>query len=556
MSSTSAQPDSRRWLALALLGTAFFMVVLDSTILYVALPSIAEALDFSSGGLQWVMSAYLLTFGGLLLLGGRSADLLGRRRMFMIGVGLFASASLVCGLAWSDRVLIAARVAQGVAAAIMAPTALSLLITVFEEGPERNRALGIWGGIGAAGATSGLLIGGPVTEGLGWEWVFIINIPVALGVLALCPVLLPESRAPVGRRVYDVPGAVTVTAALVLLVLAVSEAPDAGWAGAQTIGSVLAATVLVAAFLRIEARSVAPLVPLRMFRSRALVGGNLVLLTAGAAVDGMLIIATLYAQRVLGYSTLQFGLGVAVMTVASVVGATGGQALVTRVGLRPVALTGMVLVAAACLALTQVSVEGSYFADLFLGLLLFGVGLGATFVASQIAGLSGVAEPEAGLAAGLVDSSFNIGSALGIAVLSSVAVARTDAVIAGADSPVNTAVAMTEGFQTAFLVAVGIAAVGAFVALALFGRKGETEDATIEAARRVPPCPPIHASGAPARGRARAVIGNGPAKATGGARSEFERAQGEAVDRRLGYLPGGRVLRAQAGPAGGARAVR
>jgi EmrB/QacA subfamily drug resistance transporter len=426
-----SQPDPRRWRALALLGTAFFMVVLDSTIVYVALPSIDEALGFGPGGLQWVMSAYLLTFGGLLLLGGRSADLLGRRRMFMIGVGLFAASSLVCGLAWSDQVLVAARVVQGVAAAIMAPTALSLLMTVFEEGPERNRALGIWGGIGGVGATSGLVIGGPVTAGLGWEWVFFINIPVALGVLALCPALLPESRAPVGRRVYDFAGAVTITSALVLVVFAVSEAPDAGWVSAQTIGSVVAAALLIAAFLRIETRSAAPLVPLRIFRSRTLVGGNLVLLTAGATVDGMLIIITLYAQEVLGYSTVQFGLGVAAMTVASVGGAIGGQALVTRAGLRPVALTGMVLVGAGSLSLTQITADGSYFGDVFLGLVLFGAGLGATFVAAQIAGLSGVADQEAGLAAGLVDSSFNIGSALGIAVLSSVAVARTDSALRG-----------------------------------------------------------------------------------------------------------------------------
>jgi EmrB/QacA subfamily drug resistance transporter len=498
MSSEGTRPDPRRWLALALLGTAFFMVVLDSTIVYVALPSIDEALGFGAGGLQWVISAYLLAFGGLLLLGGRSADLLGRRRIFMIGVGLFAGSSLVCGLAWSGQVLVAARVVQGVAAAIMAPTALSLLMTVFEEGAERNRALGIWGGIGGVGATSGLLIGGPVTEGLGWEWVFFINVPAALGVLALCPTLLPESRATVGRRVYDVAGAVTITLALVLLVFAVSEAPEAGWASAQTIGSIAAASILAAAFVRIEAHSAAPLVPLRIFRSSALVGGNLVLLTAGAAVDGMLIIVTLYAQEVLGYSTVQFGLGVAVMTLASVAGAIGGQALVTRLGLRPVAVTGMILIAAACLTLTQVSVDGSYFGDIFLGLLLFGAGLGATFVAAQIAGLSGVAEQEAGLAAGLVDSSFNIGSALGIAVLSSVAVARAENVIAGADRPVDRALAMTEGFQTAFLVALGIAALGALLALVLFGRRGEAEETTIESAHQVSPCPPIHGGGVPA----------------------------------------------------------
>ena len=497
MSQGSGGPDSRRWLALALLGTAFFMVILDGTIVYVALPSIDDALGFSAGSLQWVMSAYLLTFGGLLLLGGRSADLLGRRRMFMVGVALFAASSLMCGLAWADQVLIAARVLQGIAAVILAPTALSLLMTVFDEGPERNKALGIWGGIGGVGATSGLLIGGPVTEGLGWEWVFFINVPVALGVLALCPALLPESRDPVRRRVYDVAGAVTVTSALVLLVYAASEAPDVGWTGAQTIASILVSVALIAAFLRIEARSVAPLVPLRIFRSRALVGGNLVLLTAGAALDGMLIIVTLYAQEVLGYSTVQFGLGVAVMTVMSVVGAVSGQALVTRIGLRPVALTGMILVGTACLVLTQVSADGSYFGDVFLGLLLFGAGLGATFVASQIAALSGIAEQESGLAAGLVDSSFNVGSALGIAVLSTVAVARTEGVLAGPDRP-DTALALTEGFQTAFLVAFGIAVLGALLALVLFQRQDKTEDAAIEAVRRATPCPPTRASGVPA----------------------------------------------------------
>jgi EmrB/QacA subfamily drug resistance transporter len=474
------------------------MVVLDSTIVYVALPSIDDALEFSAGGLQWVMSAYLLAFGGLLLLGGRSADLLGRRRMFMVGVALFASASLICGLAGSDQVLIAARVVQGSAAAIMAPTALSLLMTVFDEGPDRNKALGIWGGIGGVGATSGLLIGGPVTEGLGWEWVFFINVPVAIGVLALCPTLLPESKAPVGRRVYDVAGAVTVTAALVLLVYAVSEAPDVGWTAPQTVGSIVAAVVLVAVFVRVEARSPAPLVPLRMFRSRTLVGGNLVLLIAGATVDGMLILVTLYAQEVLGYSTVQFGLGAGVMSAASVVGAVAGQALVTRVGPRPIAMAGTSLIAVACLALTEISVDGSYFADLFLGLLLFGAGLGATFVAAQVAGLSGVAESESGLAAGLVDSSFNLGSALGIAVLSSVAVARTGDVLSGPDQPVAAALAMTEGFRTAFVVALVLAAVGAGVAVLLLGRRGEGDGRAIDAVRKVTPCPPAPVSALPA----------------------------------------------------------
>jgi predicted MFS family arabinose efflux permease len=281
-------------------------------------------------------------------------------------------------------------------------------------------------------------------------------------------------------------------------VYAVSEAPNVGWTGAQTIWSVVGAAVLLAAFLRVEARSEAPLVPLRIFRSRTLVGGNLVLLTAGATLDGMLIIVTLYAQEVLGYSTVEFGLGVGVMTVMSVVGAVGGQALVTRIGVRPVAVAGTTLVATACLVLTQISVDGSYFGDIFLGLLLFGAGLGATFVASQIAGLSGVAESESGLAAGLVDSSFSIGSALGIAVLSSVAVARTEDVLSGTGHPAGAAFAMTEGYRTAFLAAFAIATFGALLALALFRREKESEDRAIDAVRKVTPCPPTPVSPIPA----------------------------------------------------------
>jgi MFS family permease len=325
MNENVGVPDARRWWALALLGATFFMVILDGTIVYVALPSIQDALGFSPAGLQWVMSAYLLSFGGLLLLGGRAADLLGRRRVFMAGVTLFGASSLLCGLAWSAPVLVGARAIQGVSAAVMAPTALSLLMTVFPEGPERNKALGIWGGIGGIGATAGLVIGGPITAGLGWEGVFFINIPVALAVLALSPRLLPECTDTGRVRCFDLGGAVTVTAALLLLTYAIARAPEAGWASAQTIGLLLSVPVLLALFGSIEARAHAPLVPLRTFRSRALVGGNLVLLTAGMSVDGMLLIVTLYAQDVLGYSTLQFGLMTSALTIMSVVGAYSAQ---------------------------------------------------------------------------------------------------------------------------------------------------------------------------------------------------------------------------------------
>jgi EmrB/QacA subfamily drug resistance transporter len=462
--------DHRRWLALGLLGAAFFMVILDATSVYVAIPTIESDLGFSAGTVQWVTTSYLITFGGLQLLGGRSADLLGRRRVFMTGVGLFVSSSLVCGLAWSPNVLIGARVVQGVSAAIMAPTALSILMTIFEEGPQRNKALGIWGGIGGVGATGGLLVGGLITDGLGWEWVFFINVPVGIGVLALSPVLLGESRDLTRRRSFDVAGATTITTALVVFIYALSEAPDAGWTSAQTIGLVMGAAVLVGVFVLIEMRSAAPLVPLRALRSRTMAGGNLVLLAAGMSVDGMLIILTLYAQQVLGYSTVEFGLMTAVMTVMSVVGTYGGQGLVTRIGFRPVAAAGMVLIGVACLLLTQVSAEGNYLDDMFLALLIFGTGLGFSFVAAQIAALAGIAEEESGLAAGLVDTSFNIGGAIGIAVLSSVAVSRTNDVLGGAAS--QTPLALTEGYQSAFAVAIGFGVFGLIAALALLGPRG------------------------------------------------------------------------------------
>jgi EmrB/QacA subfamily drug resistance transporter len=470
--------DPRRWLALALLGTAFFMVILDGTIVYTALPSIADDLGLSTRTAQWVMSAYLLCFGGLLLLGGRTADLLGRRRVFRTGVGLFVSSSLLCGIAWSGAILIAARVVQGVSAAIMAPTALSLLMTVFPEGPDRHKALGIWGGIGGFGATAGLLIGGPVTEGLGWEWVFFINVPVGLAVLLLAPRLLRESVDPACVRCFDLAGGITVTAALLLLVSAIAEAPAAGWTGPETLGLIAAAAIMFVSFGRIEQRSAGPLVPLRIFRSRSLVGGNLVLLAAGMCIDGMLLIVTLYAQDVLGYSTIQFGLMTAVMTVMSVIGAYAAQALVTRVGSRGVGATGMALLAAACLLLTRVSFPGSYIDDIFVGLLIFGAGLGAAFVASQIAALAGVRDEESGLAAGLVDSSFNIGGALGIAILSTVAVAGTDEALArtGGDAQLQ---AITEGYQDAFAVALGFAVVGLLIALTLLGRRKPTAEPTL-----------------------------------------------------------------------------
>jgi EmrB/QacA subfamily drug resistance transporter len=472
----STVPDPRRWKALALLCTAFFMVILDSAIVVVALPSIDADLSFSAGDLQWVLSAYLLSFGGLLLLGGRAADLLGRRRVFMVGTALFALASLGCGLAGSDTALIAARVVQGVAAAVMTPTALSILTTTFEEGAERNKALGVWAAIGGVGATAAWLVGGPITDGLGWEWIFFINVPVALGVVALSPVLLRESRDVERERRFDVAGAVTITAALVALVYAVVEAPEAGWADGQTLGLFAVSAALLALFVAIEARSAAPLAPLRVFRSRALVGGNLVLFALGMLAFGMPFILTQYAQQVLDYSPVEFGLGSVVMPVTAAIGSATGQAIATKGGLRPIVVVSMVLTGLGCLLLTQVSVDGSYLGDIFFGLLIFGPGLGAGYVAGSIASLAGVAETEAGLASGLNNTSFQIGGAVGVAILSSVAISQ-------ADGP-QPLVELTDGFQTAFAAAIAFAAAGLLAAILLLGRAipgGQAEPAVVPA---------------------------------------------------------------------------
>ena len=348
--------DPRRWWALALLCGAFFMVLLDGTITIVALPSIGADLGFSEQGLQWVLSAYALTFGGLLLLGGRAADLLGRRRVFMAGVLLFTAASLMCGLAWSPAALLAARVVQGAGAAIMTPTALSIISTTFSEGSERNKALGIWGALGGIGATAAWLIGGPLVDGPGWRWIFFINIPVGLAALALSPLFLRESRAALTRRSYDPAGALTITGALVLLVYAVVKAPDVGWGDVRTILPLVGSALLIAAFALIESRHHAPLVPLRILRSRTLAGANAVTVLIGTVAVGMPFVLTLYAQQVLGYSALKFGVSSVVLAVAATVGAIAGQAAVLKVGFRSVAATGMALMGAGSLVLTQVSV--------------------------------------------------------------------------------------------------------------------------------------------------------------------------------------------------------
>ncbi|WP_020391675.1 MFS transporter [Kribbella catacumbae] len=444
-------PDPKRWFALALLCLAGFMIILDASILLVAVPSIERELTFSSGGVQWVPSGYALMFGGLLLLGGRVSDLLGRRRVFIAGLLLFAASSLLCGLAWTGDALVFARGLQGIAAAVLAPSALSIVMTTFPNGAERNKALGIWGATSGVGGTAGSLVGGPVTDGLGWQWIFFINVPVCLLVVALAPVLLKDSRGP-GRRAFDLAGAVTVTAALIVLVYAVIEAPSSS-AGRTTLLA-LASAALFALFVLVEKRSAAPLVPLRIFRSRAVVGGNLIGMTWGLAAFGLNFVYTQYAQLALGTSAVRYGLMSSVLAAAAVGGSIVGQNLVTRIGPRPIAAGSLILAGIGSTVMSLLTVSSGYFEVAFWGLTIFGAGLGAGSVAGSIAALSEVAGEDSGVASGLQNASFQIGGAVGIAVLSAVAIGNTS----GA-TPTD----LVSGYRVAF------AACWAFIAVGLVG---------------------------------------------------------------------------------------
>ena len=456
----------RKWLGLALLATVQFMVVLDIAIVNVALPSIQTDLGFSQENLQWVISAYALFFGGFLLLGGRTADLLGRRRLFVAGLVVFSAASLLSGLAWSDDALIVARAVQGLGAAMITPAALAILMTTFSEGKERNTALGVWGATGAFGAVAGVLLGGILTDFLSWEWVFYINVPVGLAALALTPVLLSESRDPYVRS-FDVPGAVLVTSGMVTLVYAITQARSYGWGSVETIGLFAAAGVLLAAFAVWEARAKEPLMPFSIFRIRTVAAANISGLILGTVTFSMFLMLTLYMQQVLTYSPLKTGVAYLAVAGTAIIWSTVAAQLVTRIGVKPVIAAGMGFLTAGLLYFTQISVGGSYVGDLLPGFLLIAVGLGFTFVPISIAALAGVQTSQAGLASGLFNTSQQIGGALGIAALSAIATSTTeDGVASGTPVPQ----ALTDGFETALLWGGIIAALGIVVALVLVRR--------------------------------------------------------------------------------------
>jgi EmrB/QacA subfamily drug resistance transporter len=458
----------RRWFALMLLCFAQFIVVLDASIVNVALPSIGEGLNFSQQNLAWVVNAYVLTFGGFLLLGGRMADLLGRRRVFLAGLLLVAAASLAAGFASTEGQLIAARAAQGLGAAIISPSALSIITTTFRDGAERNKALGAWGAVAGAGGAAGVLFGGILTDGLGWEWVLWINVPVALIVAALTPSMIAESRSESATRHFDAAGAVSVTAGLSLLVYAIVDATDAGWGSTQTLGLLGLSAALIAAFVAIELRSAAPLMPFRIFRLRTLTGANAVGLLVGGSLFSMFFFITLYMQQVLGYSAIKAGLSYLPLALMIIVASGIASQLVTRVGFKPVLIAGMTFIAAALVWFSQVSVGGGFVSDILGPSLLAAVGLGFAFVTTTIAAVSGVREQESGLASGLINTSQQIGGALGLAVLATIANSRTDDVVASSGGdPSALTNALNEGFQSAFLAGAAIAALGLVLTLVL-----------------------------------------------------------------------------------------
>src|ERR1700733_14568905 len=460
----NAEFQEKRWLALVLLSASQFVVVLDASIVNVALPTIGRALDFSQENLPWVVNAYVLTFGGFLLLGGRTADLLGRRRVFMAGLMLVAVASLAAGFAATEGQLIAARAAQGLGAAIIPPAALSIVTTIFRDGAERNKALGVWGAVAGAGGAAGVLLGGILTDGLGWEWVLWVNVPVSLIAFALAPRLIAESRASDQARAFDIAEAVTITAALSLLVYAVIDASEAGWGSTKTLGLIALALVLLAAFVAIELRSRKPLVPFSIFRIRTLTGANVVGVLVGASLFSMFFFISLYMQQVLGYSAIHAGLSYLPLAVTISLAAGVASQLVTTLGYKTVLAAGLLFIVAGLLWFSRISVGGGFTTDILGPSLLAAIGLGFSFVTTTIAAVSGVEEEESGLASGLINTSQQVGGALGLAVLSSLATTHTEDLL-GSGSGLKHA--LTEGFQAAFLGGAAIAALGFVLTLVL-----------------------------------------------------------------------------------------
>jgi EmrB/QacA subfamily drug resistance transporter len=467
--------DPNRWKALAVVCAAFFMTILDVSIVNVALPSIGRSLHFSQENLQWVITAYAITFGGFLLLGGRAADLFGRRRIFLVGVVVFTAASFVCGLASDEAVLIAARAVQGFGAAIISPAALSIVMTTFEEGSERNKALGIWGAMGGSGAAVGVLAGGILTKYAGWEWIFFVNVPVGIIAFVLTPRLVRESRA-AGKSSPDVAGALTVTGGIALLVYAISEAPNHGWGSAWTLERLAGAVVLLVAFLVVETRARDPLMPFSIFRVRTVAGANITGVLLGAVTFANFFVLTLYVQQVLHYSALKTGVAFVATAGSAVVWAGLAQFLTTKIGAKIVMAVGFVAMTGGMIWYTQIPVHASFASDLLPGYLLVGLALPFTWIPVSIAALAGVQAHEAGLASGLINTAQQVGGAIGVAVASSISLSHYNHQLSrGFKFPE----AFTSGSQWAFWVMVGVAVASLLATLTLI--RGD-EVATVEEA--------------------------------------------------------------------------
>jgi len=477
---TPASPNTNRWRAFALLAVSFFMTVIDLTIVNVSLPTIGRDLHFSATDLQWVVTAYALTFGGFMLLGGRAADLLGRRRILMVGLSLFTAASLGAALSAGEVSLIAARAVQGLGAALMLPAALSIVMNMFAEGAERNRALGIWGGLGAGGATVGVITGGLLTRYAGWQYIFYLNVPIGAAALALAPRIVPDSRLATTRRRFDALGAIAGTGGLVLLVDAIAQAPQYGWGATRSVALLATSAALLAAFLVIEKLVQEPLLPLSIFRLRTLAGANAAGLLLGGSFFAFIFVGTLYMQEVLHYSALQTGLAWLAASLTSILLAGISQALVTRGGAKVVMTIGMTLIGAGVLWATQVPVHGHFLANLAGPFVVAGAGTAFAFIPISIAALAGVSEQQAGLASGLLNTSQQLGGAIGIAIASSLAASHTQTLAhAGTAAPA----ALTGGFQQALWVlgAIALLAIPAIFALV---RRDELSDAVAKATIR------------------------------------------------------------------------
>jgi EmrB/QacA subfamily drug resistance transporter len=462
------------WIVLVLVCLAQFMVILDATIVNVALPSIQTDLEMSDANLQWIVNAYTLLFGGFLLLGGRAGDLIGRKRVFLAGVVLFTGASLICGLAQNEVALILARGLQGLGAALVSPAALSIVTTTFREGAERTKAMGVWAAIAVGGGAVGLLLGGILTEALSWPWIFFVNVPVGIAAFVLSLRLVPESKDPAAHTSFDLAGAVTVTGGLILLVYGIVRSSQVGWSSVEVIGCIVLAGVLLVAFVVIESRSAEPLVRLSIFSVRTVRGANAAMFVVACGLFAMFFFNTLYLQRVLGYSALEAGLAFLPFTLGIIIGAGLSQKLIPALGAREVPLIGLILAASGLLLFLRLGPDGEYLTDILPGIMLTSIGMGLTFLSVTLIATSGIPDGDAGLASGLFNTSQQIGGALGLAVLSTIATSKTDGVIRDLGrepSLAESATAQVDGFHLAWAGSAIFLALGAVLLVLLLRRR-------------------------------------------------------------------------------------